>query len=146
MPLNERLCRALVVDDKQSNIDVASCILEMEGYMVDAATNGAEGLSLAKTTIYTCILSDFKMPVMDGFEFLRQTQLTGLRRSTRFIMLTADDEALYNRCKAAGIYPDALLSKPYAVMELRQAIKGTNSAYVAIPDVTPAKRGRPSFF
>lgn len=64
----------LIVDDEE--IVRSSCrrILEPEGYHVTIAKNGAEGLYLLSSRTFDLILTDLKMPGMDGVELLRKTR------------------------------------------------------------------------
>ena len=57
----------LVVDDSLPTREIESEILMSEGYMVDAASDGAQALKAAKLKHYDLICTDLNMPVMDGF-------------------------------------------------------------------------------
>jgi PleD family two-component response regulator len=64
----ERLRKSiLVVDDSGPTRDIERDILEIEGYKVDTAADGAQALSAAKNTHYDLICTDIVMPNMDGF-------------------------------------------------------------------------------
>jgi chemotaxis protein histidine kinase CheA len=64
----ERLRKSvLVVDDSGPTRDIERDILEIEGYKVDTAADGAQALTLAKNTHYDLICTDIVMPNMDGF-------------------------------------------------------------------------------
>lgn len=60
----------LIVDDEKSIRKALTEILLSEGYKVDEAVDGLEGYNLIKAKKYDCILSDIKMPRMDGMEML----------------------------------------------------------------------------
>jgi CheY-like chemotaxis protein len=60
----------LVVDDSKVIRDSIRVIFTTEGFAVDTAENGAEGLSLARSRRYNGIITDVFMPVMDGYEFI----------------------------------------------------------------------------
>lgn len=60
----------LVVDDEQSICDLLRRELEAEGYRVAAAANGEAGLELLKKDNYFVVLTDLKMPGMNGIEFI----------------------------------------------------------------------------
>lgn len=68
----------LVIDDEKSIRKALSEILLTEGYKVEEATDGAEGYNLIKAKSYDCILSDIKMPKMDGLELLSTLQKEGI--------------------------------------------------------------------
>ena len=62
--------RVLVVDDETGIREAIRMTLEYEGYRVDEARSGNEGLEKAEKTPYDAILLDIKMPVLDGMEVL----------------------------------------------------------------------------
>lgn len=79
--------RILIIDDEESFRNVLTVILKKEGYEVDGADNGEEGLRKASQSSYDHILCDIRMPVMDGMEFLKEAQKMGLDNS--IIMMSA---------------------------------------------------------
>jgi two-component system NtrC family response regulator len=62
----------LVVDDEKNYLLVLSAILEEEGYEVLTASSGPEGLEIQKSSDLDLVLTDMKMPGMDGIEFLER--------------------------------------------------------------------------
>src|SRR5213592_584338 len=62
--------RVLVVDDETAIREAIRMTLEYEGYRVDEARSGQEGIDKASKTPYDAILLDIKMPVLDGIEVL----------------------------------------------------------------------------
>jgi two-component system response regulator AtoC len=66
--------RILIVDDEENFRHMLSVILIKEGYEVEAASNGEEGLQKALMSPFDQILCDIRMPRMDGLEFLREIQ------------------------------------------------------------------------
>lgn len=64
------MTKILVVDDERSIRNTLRDILEYEGYKVDDAENGIEGLKLVNSKKYDLILLDIKMAGMDGIETL----------------------------------------------------------------------------
>jgi len=69
------MAKILVIDDESSIRRTLKEILGFEKYEVDLASNGMDGLELAKATAYDVILLDIKMPEMDGMEVLDALQL-----------------------------------------------------------------------
>lgn len=69
----------LVVDDEKSIRKALSEILVTEGYKVDEAVDGLEALNLIKARKYDCVLSDIKMPKLDGIELLEKLQVEGIQ-------------------------------------------------------------------
>ena len=64
--------RILVVDDEQDYCDVLKMILEGRGYAVDTCNDGREVLNLLEKGSFDIVVSDLNMPVMDGYELLRE--------------------------------------------------------------------------
>jgi two-component system, NtrC family, nitrogen regulation response regulator NtrX len=64
------MAQILIIDDEKSIRNVLKDILGNEGFKVDEASDGEEGLLKAKQNAYDLILCDIKMPKLDGLEFL----------------------------------------------------------------------------
>ncbi|RCR68377.1 sigma-54-dependent transcriptional regulator [Larkinella punicea] len=81
------MARLIIIDDEKSIRDALRDILEYEGYEVDEAKDGEEGLDLIKQNSYDVALCDIKMPKMDGLELLLKAADVG--KGTQFIMISA---------------------------------------------------------
>jgi len=64
----------LVIDDEKAIRKTLNEILSFEGFKVDEAADGAEGIRKIEENTYDCILCDIKMPKMDGLEVLQKAQ------------------------------------------------------------------------
>ena len=82
--------RILVVEDEFSLADALREILKKEKYTVDIATDGQDGLDQALTGIYDAIVLDVMLPLMNGFQVLRNLRDEGIE--TPVLMLTAKSE------------------------------------------------------
>ena len=71
----------LIVDDDPAIRDVVSDILEMSDYCVKTACNGAEALDHIRDDRPAAVLLDLMMPVMDGWEFLREYKVEAVGRA-----------------------------------------------------------------
>ena len=69
------MSKILIVDDERAIRSTLSEILQHEGYKVDVAENGDDGLARYAATPYDVVLCDIKMPKMDGIEFLDKARL-----------------------------------------------------------------------
>lgn len=65
----------LVVDDEQIVLKSCERVLKPEGYEVDTASSGNEALGLLEKNKYDLIVTDIKMPEMDGLEFMRRVRV-----------------------------------------------------------------------
>lgn len=82
----------LVVDDNEMNRDVLARRLERQGYVVAKASDGAEAMTIAREREFDLVLLDVMMPVMDGYEALRQLKADETLRDIPVIMISALDE------------------------------------------------------
>src|SRR4029078_7037090 len=70
-PLTKSPGRILIVDDDVDGVDALKYLLESEGYVVDSASNGREGLQHLHDGPKPCVvILDLAMPVMTGWQFL----------------------------------------------------------------------------
>lgn len=79
--------KILVVDDEQGLCAGIQEALRREGYLVDAATEPAAALQLARERLYNLIISDLKMPGLSGLDLMAQVRAH--HRDTLFILMTA---------------------------------------------------------
>lgn len=93
-------------------------ILADEGYAVVTATNGAEALAVLAAVEPAAILLDMRMPVMDGWQFVRA--LDGRRRTIPIIVMTAAQDA---RQWAREIGAAGWVAKPFDLLELLEAVE-----------------------
>ncbi len=77
----------LVIDDKDSMRKMVSQTLAEEGYTVDTAADGPEGIGKARDKSFDLVITDLKMPQMDGLEVL--TNIKELNNDTAVIVMTA---------------------------------------------------------
>ncbi len=64
----------LIIDDEKSIRKTLTEILSYEGYKIDEASDGEEGLKKFKEKTYDLVLCDIKMPKLDGIEFLEKAR------------------------------------------------------------------------
>ncbi|MBN2186496.1 MAG: PAS domain S-box protein [Dehalococcoidia bacterium] len=82
--------RILVVDDEEVVRQYLNSVLTKMGHTVEMATNGEEALELVKSTRYNLILSDIKMPGMDGKEFYKNIEEIAPSLTRRVVFITGD--------------------------------------------------------
>lgn len=83
--------RILVIDDSGNDLAVTRRHLERRDYDVTAASSGEDGLRLAAQNLPDAIVVDYRMPVMDGFEFTRRAKADPQLQTIPILMLTGAD-------------------------------------------------------
>ncbi len=82
----------LLVDDNHDGLLVRRCLLEEIGCCVQTALNGEEGLKLFKAAKFDVVVTDYRMPRMDGAELIQRIRL--LDPNARIILLSGFVEPL----------------------------------------------------
>jgi len=106
--------RLLVVEDEPDLLSGLARALRRDGYAVDTAVDGEEGLYKAGETDYDAILLDLQIPKLDGWTLLSRLRET---RDTPVLVLTARD-ALEDRVRGLDGGADDYLAKPFDMPEL----------------------------
>ena len=101
----------LLVEDNEMNWDMLSRRLGRKGYQVVVATDGQQGLDMARSETPDLILMDMSLPVVDGWEATRQLKAAPETRSIPVIALTAHAMA-DDRQKALAAGCDDYEGKP----------------------------------
>ncbi|MBA2525858.1 MAG: response regulator [Pyrinomonadaceae bacterium] len=110
----------LIADDYEDNLELLRLLLVAADYQVIEARNGAECLMLARQMRPDLIMVDLSMPVLDGWEMVRQLRNDELTASILCIAVTAHGDADYDRALRAGF--NAYLSKPFRGSELLETV------------------------
>jgi two-component system OmpR family response regulator len=109
------IVRILVVEDEIKMAALLKRGLEEEGYAVDTAPTGTDGIWLGTENPYDAIVLDLMLPDRDGFEVCRKLREAG--RWAPVIMLTARDGVL-DRVSGLDAGADDYLTKPFSFAEL----------------------------
>lgn len=112
--------RILLVEDEQKMLGFLKQGLEEQGYAVDTADNGEDGLHWALNFAYDVMILDVMLPGMSGIEICRE--LRNRRVITPVIMLTARD-TIDDRVAGLDCGADDYLVKPFAFRELLARIR-----------------------
>jgi adenylate cyclase len=112
----------LVVDDNPDLRSYVSGILRANGYQVQTAHNGLEGLQIAKEILPSLIVSDLMMPIVSGLDMIHSIRKEEMLKGTPIILLTAkvDEEA---RIEGTEYGADAYLAKPFNDRELLAEVR-----------------------
>jgi DNA-binding NtrC family response regulator len=111
--------KILVVDDEEGARELFNTILTDEGYEITLANNGEEALSLFKNTPFNLVITDIKMPVMDGLQLLQEIRKIGSK--TDVIMVTAYGE-VESYLKAMSLGAAEYINKPIRIKELKRIV------------------------
>ncbi|MFP3669443.1 response regulator transcription factor [Priestia sp. SIMBA_032] len=106
--------KVLIIEDEEGLVEFLELELKYEGYSVDVAYDGRNGLDKATKQNYDIILLDLMMPGLNGIEVCRRLRTT---KDTPVIMLTAKDSVM-DRVMGLDNGADDYLSKPFAIEEL----------------------------
>ncbi len=112
----------LIVDDEPAVAQSMEALLIREGYDLYYATNGVEGLTMARSLLPDVVLLDLMMPVMDGLETCRRLREDSILAEIPVLMITAfDEQEMKLQALDAGV--DDFLSKPIDRLELRARLR-----------------------
>jgi len=114
--------RLLVVDDEPNLLVAVAACLRGEGYEVTTARGGREALVRLAETMPDLIVSDIRMPGMDGYTLARQIRANARTALVPIVFLTAKDETA-DRIEGFRNGVDAYLTKPFEPDELVAVIK-----------------------
>ena len=107
--------RVLLVEDDSAMAKSIELMLKTEGFIVDTADLGEDGLEIGKIYDYDIIVLDLVLPDIDGYEVLRR--LRDARVETPILILSGLSE-LDNKVKGLGFGADDYLTKPFEKREL----------------------------
>ncbi len=131
--------RLLLAEDNLVNQKVARGVLKRIGFEVDVVNNGVEAIEAWASGRYHLILMDCQMPVMDGYQAVREIRLREQGKSRiPIIALTADAmKGTEQQCRDAGM--DDYLTKPIDRVRLDELIQ----RHLARPASQPASTSLP---
>lgn len=112
--------RLLLIEDEAKVAAFIRKGMEMEGYMLDVATDGPTGLKMAFKPLYDCIILDLMLPGIGGLQILEQVRREGIK--TAIIILTSLGN-LDDRIAGLNKGADDYLVKPFAFGELLARVK-----------------------
>lgn len=129
----------LIVDDEQSYRQLLSLVFDGDGHTMRTATNGREALKALEKEPADLIISDVKMPDMDGIEMLRAVRETlpdlGVILMTAFASVETAREAF-------KLGADDFIQKPFDVEELKLIVRKTLEKQALIDENRAFKRAQ----
>ena len=126
MEENKKRYKILIVDDEPDNLALLYRTLRSK-YDITKASSAIEALEILRTEKFDCILSDHKMPLMDGVEFLKRVY--EIQPKTMRLLVTAysDVKILIDAINYAKIY--RYIKKPYSPDELLMIVEAALETY-----------------
>ncbi len=115
--------RLLVVDDEPNLLRAVAACLKAEDYEVSTARSGREALLQLAETVPDLVVSDVRMPGMDGYQLARQLRGSPRTALVPIVFLTAKDETA-DRIEGFRAGVDAYLTKPFEPEELIAVVNG----------------------
>src|SRR6266478_2499318 len=112
-PASDRM-RILIVEDEPDLLRGLAQGLREEGYAVDTAADGEDGLYKAESWAYDAVVLDIMLPKLDGWEMLKRLRKT---KKTPVLMLTARDQSR-DRVRGLDTGADDYVVKPFDLPEL----------------------------
>jgi two-component system OmpR family response regulator len=134
--------RILVVEDEEKLVRLISRVLGEEGYIVETATDGHQGLSRALNETFDLLVLDWMLPGHSGVQIVRA--LRAAEVGVPVLLLTARDQ-IEDRVEGLDAGADDYLSKPFAFPELLARVRALtrrpwgeekHAAVLAVGDVT----------
>lgn len=127
--------KILVVEDEPAMLSGLKDNLEFEGYEVDTAIEGNEGLEKIVSNVYNLVLLDVMLPNKSGFDICKEARSKGV--STPIILLTARGEEI-DKVLGLEFGADDYITKPFGLRELLARIKAV------LRRVTVTQKNNPS--
>ncbi len=114
--------RLLIVDDEPNLLRAVAAVLRGEGFEITTARSGREALVAVAQSLPDLIVSDVRMPGMDGFQLARKLRASTHSALVPIVFLTAKDET-EDRIEGFESGVDVYLTKPFEPDELVAVIK-----------------------
>ncbi len=120
--------KVLVVDDEPDFASIVQGNLEREGFEVDVAYNGVEGLAKVKAAPPDAIVLDVMMPEMDGYEMCKKLKADNATSGIPVVLLTAVashvSSTRYSHADGMSTEADDYLAKPASAEDITESVKG----------------------
>jgi two-component system, OmpR family, alkaline phosphatase synthesis response regulator PhoP len=120
--------RILVVDDEPDFASIVQENLKKEGFEVEVAYDGVEGLEKVKANPPDAIVLDVMMPEMDGYELCAELKSDEQYQSIPIVLLTAVADHVsstrYSHHNGMSTEADDYLPKPASAEQITESVKG----------------------
>jgi two-component system, OmpR family, response regulator MprA len=116
------LLKVLIIDDEDNIVEFIRLGLRYEGFQIESASDGEQGVTAAQRINPDLIILDLMMPGIDGLEVCRRLRANPITRDLPILMLTAKDE-VQDRITGLDAGADDYLTKPFNFDELLARIR-----------------------
>jgi len=131
--------RILAIDDDPFHLNLVTQVLEQQGYEIETARDGTEGLELVEKRKFDLIISDVMMPNLDGYAFCREIRENPQTAQIPIILLTALD-TVEEKIRGFEAGADDHIPKPYDAQELLARVLVQLRRTEQLPIEAPAGR------
>lgn len=119
------MSKILIVEDEEAIADLEKDYLELSGFQVEVANDGAAGLEKALKEDYDMFILDLMLPGIDGFDICRQVRDV---KNTPNIMVSAKKDDI-DKIRGLGLGADDYMTKPFSPSELVARVKAHLARY-----------------
>lgn len=115
--------KILIIDDEPHILLMLKKMLERQGYEIDMATNGVEGIELMQKTRPDLVITDIIMPEKEGLETIRE--MIRIKADLKIIAMSGGGKvSAESYLKIAGIFgASRVIAKPFSMKEMTEAVK-----------------------
>jgi CheY-like chemotaxis protein len=119
------MARILIAEDETALRSFVARALRLDGHDTSEAGDGEEGLQALRSDTYDLLLSDIRMPVMDGIELAHRT--AGEFPAVKILLMTGYAEQRERADDLSGIVID-VVDKPFSLPDIRTAVSAALAA------------------
>ena len=119
------MSKILIVEDEEAIADLEKDYLELSGFQVEVANDGAAALEKALKADYDMFILDLMLPGIDGFDICRQVRDV---KNTPIIMVSAKKDDI-DKIRGLGLGADDYMTKPFSPSELVARVKAHLARY-----------------
>jgi two-component system OmpR family response regulator len=138
MDMFESRCRILVIEDDRETADQLAEFLETNGYQVDIASSGEEGLRMGQAADYAVMTIDRMLPGIDGIAIIRRLREASVVTPTLIISALGEIDDRVRGLRAGG---DDYLVKPFAFAELLARVEALARRSIVVAKETVLRVG-----
>ena len=119
------MSKILIVEDEEAIADLEKDYLELSGFEVEIAADGATGLKRAMEEDFQLVILDLMLPGVDGFDICRQVRE---KKNIPIIMVSAKKDDI-DKIRGLGLGADDYMTKPFSPSELVARVKAHLNRY-----------------